>query len=317
MSEPVYVDPQMSPILQAMRERAAADPWVPGRDPRQMRQRMRADLARWNVDPPPLARVEDLALDGPTGPVTVRRYDPAGGSRLQPALLYLHGGGWVAGDLETEDRASRLLAAASGVTVLSVDYPLAPEHPFPVPIEACRAVWKAAHAGGAALGIDSGRLALGGSSAGANLALACALTLRNAGEPLPRFLLLNYGAYGDGSDTASARRFGDGSFGLGRAQMEYFRSLYLQRPEDRHDPRAAPLLADLRGLPATFMTAAALDPLLDDSLELDTRLAAAGVPHRCIVYPGVVHGFTLMNLSLGAARAAIEEAAAALRAALA
>jgi len=307
------IDPQQLPVLEEMRRRVAsrAPPWE--LTPQVMRARMRQDLAPWNENPPQLSRVEEMTLAGSSPSLNIRRYEPATRSGPQPALVYLHGGGWVAGDLDTEDRALRLLALESGITILSVDYPLAPEHRFPIALNACVAAWHSLLADRDRWRIDPLRLALGGSSAGANLALSCALELRDAGILQPRCLILNYGVYSSDFDTPSARRFGDGAFGLSVAQMEYFLSQYLERPELATDPRVSPLLADLCGLSRVFMTAASLDPLLDDSLRLDAALTQAGVPHECVVYPGVIHGFTLMNTVLEVAKVATRDMASALR----
>lgn len=309
----IYVDPQMVPVLAAMRERAnsRAPIWEIGA--RLARSRARADFTWWNAEPPVVRRVEDLAAEGAAGPVTVRFYDPLEADGLRPALVYFHGGGWVIGDLELEDSALRTLALASGVCILSVDYALAPEHKYPRPLEDCMAVAQWVYRNAERLSLDGRRIALGGASAGANLALSTALALRDACESWPRFLLLIHGVYSPDNDTPSHRRFGDGTFGLTTAQMEYFWDAYLEDRSQRADPRASPLYARLEGLPPTFLIAAGLDPLLDDSVRLSQGLNAAAVTNELRTYAGVVHGFTLMGRALETANVALRDAGAALR----
>jgi len=315
--EPEYVDPQMQPLLAAMRERARSRPSISQVGVQEARARARADFAWWNAEPPPLPRVEDFTAAGAFGPVRVRLYDPAGGGPLRPGLVYFHGGGWIVGDLDSEDTSLRTLARECGVSIFSVDYALAPERRFPEPLEDCVQVsrWLRAHA--ERWGVDSGRLAIGGASAGANLALATALTLRDSGESWPRFLLLMYGVYSADHGSESHRRFGGGDYGLDTAMMNFFWNTYLGAEVPRTDPRAAPLHARPAGLPPAFVMAAGLDPLRDDSQRLSMKLAEAGVPAEYRVYAGVTHGFTLMGRALAAANVALRDAGAALRAGLA
>lgn len=241
-----------------------------------------------------------------------RWYDPDGRPQA-PLLLYLHGGGWVVGDLEIEDRALRMLALASGAKIVSLDYRLAPEHPFPAAIEDTVAAcgWLREHA--QELGGSTRALALGGASAGANIALAAALRLRDEALPLPAQLVLFYGVYGADRNTESDRLFGTPEFSGPLANMELFYSLYAGSPEQRRDPLVAPLLADLKGLPPTFLNAAGIDPLRDDSRQLRDRLQQSGVPVSYVEYPGVVHGFTQFTLTSTTARKALADAGAAIR----
>lgn len=312
----VFIEPAMQPILEAMR--AAASTRVPGQPvtPEQMRVRAASQFEAWNREPPALAGVRDL--DIPIGAATrrARWYDPDGHSPA-PLLLYLHGGGWVVGDLDIEDRALRVLALESGARILSLDYRLAPEHPFPAAIEDTMAAfaWLRAHA--QELGGSARALALGGASAGANLALATALRLRDEALPLPAQLVLFYGVYGVDRDTESDRLFGTPEFSGPLANMEFFYASYAGSPEQRRDPLVAPLLADLHGLPPTFLSAAGIDPLRDDSRQLRDLLQQAGVPATYLEYPGVLHGFTQFTLTSATARKALNEAGAAIRAALA
>jgi acetyl esterase len=264
--------------------------------------------AFWNADRPTLWAVYNHEIPGPGGKVRVRLYDP-GIARPAPCLVYIHGGGWVICSLDTHDGACRRLALAGDFLVASVDYRLAPEHKFPAGLEDCVAAvrWIAVH--GANWGIDPGRLALGGDSAGANLALATLLSLRDAGANPVRAGLLIYGAYAADTDTTSHAAYGDGSYILSNDDMRWFWNHYLNDEADRRNPLAAPLLADLRDLPALLVTACEFDPLLDDSKRLVARLDEAGTPHRYAFWPGVTHACIHMTRMLEVAQNHIEEMA--------
>ena len=149
----------------------------------------------WNEGNPAVASVRDLAIPGPAGDLAVRLYEPAGVAAVTPGILYLHGGGWVICSLDTHDGVCRRLANAAGVRVASLDYRMAPAHPFPAPLDDCVAAARWLLARGRELGIEPDRLALAGDSAGGNLSLATLIALRDAGEPLPRTAALIYGAF--------------------------------------------------------------------------------------------------------------------------
>jgi acetyl esterase len=222
----------------------------------------------------------------------------------------------MAGDLEGEDCMLRMLAQISGVAVLSVDYCLAPENPFPQALDECVAVTRWARQGGSRWGIDAQRLSIGGDSAGANLALAAALDLRDASESWLRLALLIYGAFAPpGDDSESYKLFGKDEFDFGEEAMKIMWSLYLGNAS-ASDPRAAPLYADHRGLPPVHMIVAALDPLRDDSRNLGHKLSQAGVEYHYKEYAGVYHGFMGMGRDLDLAVEATRHAASALRQAL-
>jgi acetyl esterase len=269
----------------------------------------------WNQDPPKLASVTELALPGPRGPIRLRHYRPREAASL-PLVIYFHGGGFVLGSLDTHDRLMRLIALDSDAAVIGVDYRMAPEYPFPAPLDDCVAAVRWIRAAARQLAVDLHRVVLAGDSAGANLALASLLDLRDAGtsaSELPcRGGALLYGCFWRRLDTAAHARFGDGSLRLRTDEMRWFWLHYLGDPS-RPDPRAEPIYADLRGLPPLFLMAAALDPLFDDTLELDRRLEAAGVARELKVYPGLVHGSLQMTLRCAAARAAVRDAGQAIR----
>ncbi len=263
----------------------------------------------------PLAHERDLALPGPHGQVPYRLYLPEGAER-PPLLVYAHGGGFMQGSLPSWDAMLRELVRQSGVAALSVDYRLAPEHRFPVAFEEIVAMVRLAAREGAGLGIDPARLAVGGDSAGANLALAAALALRDGGERALSFMLLIYGCYSTDTESESWQRFGRGA-GLSQTQMRWIWETYLERPEQESDWRAAPLLADAAGLPPAHLIVGRLDPLRNDSETLASRLKAAGVPCELTVYDGINHGFIRYGRLIATARRAIADCAAALRQALA
>ena len=308
-AEAVDIDPEIAAILEEARATGLPDPMTLPID--EGRAQIATGNAAWNVAPPALAAVRDLTCPGPAGTVGLRHYRPVEAARL-PVIVYLHGGGWTFCSLDTHDRLVRLLARESGSAVVSVDYRLAPEHPFPAPLEDCLAAIRWLREDGAGLGIEPGRMVLAGDSAGANLALACLLRLRDAGEPLPRGAALLYGCYQARLDTPSHQRFGDGSYHLSTERMGWFWRNYLGGPS-RADPLAEPLHAALEGLPPLYLTAAALDPLADDTRALARRLADTGVPHDVVECPGVVHGFMQWSLRCAAARRALADAGAALR----
>jgi len=258
----------------------------------------------------PLRRERDLTLPGPHGQVPCRLYLPDDAEK-PPLIVYAHGGGFMQGSLPSWDAMLRELVRQSGVAALSVDYKLSPEHRFPVAFEEMLAMLRLAAREGSEFGIDPTRLAVGGDSAGANLALAAALAARDAGERALRFQLLIYGCFSTDTESASWQRFGQGA-GLSQTQMRWIWETYLERPEQQKDWRAAPMLADLAGLPPAHLIVGNLDPLLDDSHQLAARLQEAGVTFELKVYEGLNHGFIRYGRLIAAARRAVGDCAAAL-----
>ncbi len=313
-----WVDPDMQLAFARMAEIAREHDLPADRSrmtPEQARRRMEIDRAWWNQDRPALARIEDVTVPGPTRPVPVRLLYPATAETTPdaplPVILYLHGGGWVVGSLETHGRAMHALANASGCLVAAVDYALAPENPFPAAITEVAAVVEHLRGQGAeAWGADPARIALAGDSAGANIAIGTALQLRDRGDRSVGALGLIYPVAGCDFETESYTRFGGGEWGLSRAEMRAFFAHYLRGPEDYDDPRAVPLKADLAGLPPTFVAAAGLDVLRDDAIRLDAALRAAGVPCTFDLYEGVTHGFMTLTRMVPKAQAMIDTMAA-------
>lgn len=307
-----------SPALALIQAHAARHGVAPADPLRQTlaeaRARAVAYQALWNRDPPPLARRQDITTDG----LRLRLFGTQSlGASGRPVLLYFHGGGFALNSMDTHERLLRLLALRSGVAVLALGYSLAPEARFPRQVdEALAAIaWVRAH--GADFGLDGDTLAVGGDSAGANLALAAMLRLRDQRLPQPRLGVLLYGMFSADLLTASHQRFGGGQFGLTTERVDWFWSQYLADFAQRDNPLAAPLLADLHGLAPQLVIGAGLDCLLDDSLALADKLRRAGVEHRLSVYEDVPHSFMQMSAVLDPARSAIDEAAFALRQALA
>lgn len=265
-----------------------------------------------------LAEARDLTLRGPGGALPARLYlpTPASPEAPLPAVVYLHGGGWVIGSVETHDGLCRALAAASGCALVSVDYRLAPEHKFPAAVDDAYAALCEVAARAQELCLDPARLAIGGDSAGGTLATVACLMARERGGPTPRAQLLLYPSTSHDRDTTSHAEFASG-FLLTRPLMEWFSAHYLRGPEDARHPYVAPLHAeDLRGLPPALIVTAELDPLRDEAEAYARRLEDAGVPVWLRRYGGAVHGFLQMAGVVPAARAAIAEIGAELRRAL-
>jgi acetyl esterase len=263
---------------------------------------------------PRMARVEQLEIPGPAGRIPARLFvPPSTAAGPLPLLVYYHGGGWVIGDLETHDAPCRFLAAHSGAQVLAVDYRLAPEHPFPAAFEdACAAyAWATGYPDDPPLAVD--RVAVGGDSAGANLAAAVCLQARNGGMPAPAMQLLIYPIAECSRQLPSRDLFREG-FLLTRRDMDYFEDRYLPAGTDRSDPRVSVLQAeDLSGLPPAYLATAGFDPLRDEGEAYAECLREAGVPVALRRHSGLVHTFANLTAICPSARQAMLEAAGALR----
>ena len=265
--------------------------------------------------PPEMASVTLTLVPGPAGPLPVRVYRPAGSTKTEilPALVFYHGGGWVIGDLDTHDVACRQLSNGARCMVLSVEYRLAPEARFPAAVDDCIAATRYITSQAATLGIDPKRIAVGGDSAGGNLAAVVCIDARDAGQPLPCFQLLIYPATDQRSGHASHVRNAEGYL-LTRKVMNYFRGHYLPEERDWLDWRASPMLAaSLAGLPPAYVLTAGYDPLVDEGRAYAERLSAQGVKTEYVDYPGMVHGFLLMGGVLDTANEAIAACSTALR----
>ena len=306
-SAPPPLDPVIAEIL---REAAALPRLDPATTPLD-RQRRAVEMAAaaWNDPPHPCARVETLAVPTPWGAMRARLFAPEG-APADGAILYAHGGGWTFGSVDTHDGLTRRLASASRRPVLSIDYRLAPEHPFPAPVEDAAAAFAFLEAGGLGAPIAASRIVVAGDSAGAQTVLALLLARRDAGLAKPAAGLLFYGCLAPDFDTASHRAFGrDENFLLSTERMRWYWANHLGGRAG--DPGlAAPLRADLHGLAPLFLDAASHDCLRDDTLRLAAKLAAIGAPHRLRVTSGVVHGYLRFAKRLPAAMETLAAAAA-------
>ena len=306
------LDPKVREFLD--QAAAAGFPATHTVSPTEARELMLKRRAMLQATPEPVARVDDRTIPGPAGAIPVRVYWPSADDGL-PVLVFVHGGGWVIGNVDTHDMVCRAVANRAGCMVVSVDYRLAPEACFPGAAEDCYAAtaWVAGHA--RELGADGSRLAIGGDSAGGNLTAAVALMARDRGGPPLRFQWLIYPVAGPDFETESYRQCAEG-YGLTRADMIWFWDHYVPNAADRQNPYVTPLAAeDLRGLPPALVITAEYDPLRDEGEALAERLRAAGVPTTLKRYDGQIHGFVSNFTVMEQGRVAIDQAAAALRAA--
>jgi acetyl esterase len=301
MSHPV--DPHMVPLLAQLKAARAVD--YADMPIAEARELVEAANRPWNVPKPPVSRVEELTVPGASAPMAARLYHPAG-QETRPLVVFVHGGGWTFGSLESHDGIARTLANESGCAVLAFEYRLAPEHPFPAGLDDTLAAIAFARGGGLGASVNASRMALSGDSAGANLALSAMLQLK--GKASPKTAALFYGCYAPIFDTPSHQRNGDGTYVLGTKGMQWYWKNFLGSEPESTTSLAAPLRADFSGLPPLYLNAAGLDPLLDDTHLLSARLSEAGVRHRVDVFPGVVHGFLRMTRDLPAARQALHAA---------
>lgn len=258
----------------------------------------------WDEAAPYLPVIQDFAVPTPAGNLRARRYAKRD---ARGAILYLHGGGWMFGSVDSHDLIMRMFAAETGRNIFGIDYRLAPENPYPRPLDDCvdTFLWLKRHGG--SLGAGNVPIALVGDSAGANLALATCIKLTSP-ESRPAAAYLFYGAFAPDFDTKSYVRFGDGTFGMSSLRMRRFWRSYVG---DSHDfpELAAPLFADLSKSPPIGVAAAELDPLLDDSIDLVHRFQKVGIDVALAVWKGCPHGFLHLATSSNVARRAVRTAA--------
>ena len=260
----------------------------------------------------------DMTLPGGDGPRPARVYVPGGcdGAHSIPTLIYLHGGGWIQGSIDTHDALCAKLAARAGVRVVSVSYRLAPEHPFPAAAQDVLASYLALLERAEDLGIDPARIAVGGDSAGANLTASLMHSLSEAGKPLPRAQLLIYPAVDARLTSASVQALQDHPL-LSLPRMQWYMDQYIPQGQDRLAPEISPLMSThLAGQPQGFVLVAGHDPLWDDGLSYAAALEQAGVPVTVKQYPGQIHGFLNLTKVIPQADEAISDAAEWLRGAL-
>lgn len=300
-------------LLDEMAKNPAPKLWeMPAAGGREVYRMMASQLDTQGIS---IGKIDNTTAPGPAGPIPVRIYTPvASGGTALPALVYFHGGGFVIGDLETHDALCRTLANESGAKVVAVDYRLAPEHKYPAAADDCYAATKWVESNAAALGVDPNRIAVGGDSAGGNLAAVVCQQAKQKGNPHLVFQLLIYPVTQYRANTESMKSFAEGYF-LERRTMDWFFDQYTDAATvNPNDPRLSPLAAsDLAGLPRAYVVTAGFDPLRDEGKAYADKLNRAGVAAVYVDYPSMIHGFFNMSAVLPQARQAIADASAALR----
>ncbi|WP_341912800.1 alpha/beta hydrolase [Ferrovibrio terrae] len=313
------LDTEAKSFLDAVK--AAGRPDVSTLTPPDARQLYKETRGAVTPEPPEVSELDNIAAPGPHGPIPLRYYRPAGVDKREPipVLVFYHGGGWVIGDLDTHDVVCRSLANEARCAVVSVDYRMGPEHKFPAAVDDAYAAahWVAGEA--KSLRIDADRLAVGGDSAGGNLAAVVALMARgkrkdgDATAPKIGYQLLIYPATDMHMDTQSHKSFAKDHL-LTRDSMDWFQLQYLNGTADRDDWRASPLRAkSLAGLPPAYVLVAGHDPLRDEGEAYAVALKQAGVPVVFREFPGQIHGFVVLGKVIPQATQAIAEMGTALK----
>jgi acetyl esterase len=270
-------------------------------------------------DSPPIGACQDLLAEGPLGKIPLRLYRPVGSheNAALPVLVYFHGGGWVIGDLDTHDTLCRQLSNGAGVEVISVEYRMGPEHKFPAAVDDCITATRWVHAHAAELHIDPARIAVGGDSAGGNLAAVVAIAARDAGDLPLAYQLLIYPATDQHRGLPSHTTNGQG-YMLTSDSLSYFAGHYFADKTQYDDWRASPLLRDdLSRLPPALVLTAGYDPLRDEGAAYAERLTAAGGQATYVCFEREIHGFILMGKVLDEANTAVALCAAELKRVLA
>ena len=303
--------PQARALLDLIEQRAV--PPTHTLSPEQARAMYRDRRALTQPDPEPVASMEDMLAVGPHGPVPMRLYRPRDASPAPTGLavlVYFHGGGWVIGDLDTHDSLCRQLANQSGCAVLAVDYRMGPENRFPCAVDDCIAATRWCHDNADRWGLDRQRMAVGGDSAGGNLAAVVALAARDAGDLPLRFQLLIYPATDMRRQAPSHASNGQGYL-LTSDTMAYFHDHYIADAASDTDWRASPLLHDDLGrLPPALVLTAGYDPLRDEGLMYSQRLTQAGSQATHLCFERQIHGFITMGRVIDEAGAAVSICAA-------
>lgn len=292
----VFIDSEMQSML-SNRQASVVDVT---KQPLAESRRLFVESTRvWNRNPPPMREERELIL---AGRLRAKLWVPEG-EAAERAFLYFHGGGWTFGSPETHEKIARSVAKEAGVAVCSVDYRLAPEHPFPAAHHDALAAIEASLGGELGFAVQPAGLALAGDSAGANLCLSAMIARRDTGEAPLATALLFCGGYLPDFSSWSQQTFGaTGDYGMPMERADWFYRNWLGGTPENPPPLAFPLLAEVHGLPSLYLVAAGADPMLDETLRLAEKLAHAGSPFELHHVPGVVHGFLQMTEFLGAAR---------------
>jgi len=309
------LDPQARALIDLMAERGV--PPTHTLPPAEARRLYRERRSFTQPAALTMAEVRDLAAPGPQGPIGLRLYRPASAPATAPVLVYYHGGGWTIGDLDTHDVLCRELAHRAGCAVVAVDYRLGPEHRFPAAVDDCLAATRWVHGQASALGLDASRVALGGDSAGGNLAAVMAIGLRDGGGFVPRLQLLIYPATDMRAIAPSHAANGQGYL-LTADSIAYYRGHYVPAERDWTDWRCSPLLhPDLSKLPPALVITAGFDPLRDEGGQYADALSRAGVSTQYVCFERQVHGFITMGRVIDEANTAVALCAQALAHAMA
>ena len=306
------LDPQIETILASAKQANLPEIWQLTPDQGREQYLMRVNKLKFNE---PIFHAEDRRIAGPGSGIAIRIYTPRELKTAEklPVLMWFHGGGFVIGSLDTHDSVCRMLSNRADCIVVAVDYRLAPESKFPAAVEDCEAAlkWVALHA--VEFGGDAACIAVGGDSAGANLATVIAILARDAAHPKLVFQLLIYPCTAPEPETASHHKFKEGYI-LTRNSITWFYRQYQRSGKDASDFRFAPLVHDdLSGLPPCLIIVAGYDPLRDEGVEYARKLIEAGNRARLSNYEGMIHGFYLMGGAVDAARRAVNESAEAMR----
>lgn len=301
------LDPNAAAMLKLIADKGI--PPMHAEPPPQARLSYRSRRFYAQPEPPVVSLIHDKRIPGPGGDLGIRIYRGAPGDDTRGALVFFHGGGWVIGDLDTHDIACRQLALAGGFSVISVDYRLAPEHRFPAAVDDSIAATRWVRDNAHSLRIDPDRIAVGGDSAGGNLAAVVSIALRDAGESWLRFQLLIYPATDMRQVADSHRRNGEGYL-LTTDAIRWFREHYMGPEADITDWRASPLLAsNLSGLPPALVITAGFDPLRDEGRQYADALSAAGTRAQYVCFERQLHGFINMTRVIPEAHTAVRLAA--------
>jgi acetyl esterase len=306
---PAPLDPQIAEFSRRMAQDASRFPrrdTVSLEEGRAIAEQVRAP---WAQGGPVMATTVEHDVATAQGPARLRVYTPQN-LKLGGVFIYIHGGGYVLFSNDTHDRLMRVYAHRAGIVVVGIEYRRAPELRFPGQSLQCLELvrWIVEHR--QTLGYGTGKVFLGGDSAGANLSAGIGVALRAANQPIVDGLILNYGGYGSNMNRASVIRYGAGDYGLSAHMMLWFRGLYLTRVDDYSDPRYNLLNADVRGLPPVLQVITECDPLYDDNLDFEKKLKDAGVDVTARIYPGTVHSFLEAVSIADVANRAFDETAA-------
>lgn len=306
------LDPQAAQVLEWVRQ--AEYPDYADMEPVKARALFEKSAPTLDAKPETLFRVEDRNIPGPAGDILVRIYTPEESAVPLPVMVWIHGGGFVIGSVNSYDGVCRAMCKQSGAIVVSVDYRLAPEHPHPAAVDDCFAAlqWVAANA--ASFGGDASRLAIAGDSAGGNLAAVCAILARDRGGPALKRQILVYPTTAPDCESESHHLFGVGHL-LTRRMILWFFGMHAGGQDHTKDFRYAPLITpDLSGLAPALVIVAGFDPLRDEGIAYANRLKDAGNPVDLLAFDGMVHGFFSLSGYIDAGKIAIGEVVKSLRA---